>query len=497
MTGSAFQAVQGPAAVTTKGDLATFDSAVARLPVGTNGQVPMADSAQTKGIKWASLTEADIANLLTDLADLQTQTAFQAAQIAAHLQANAGYRVNSGCAVTVTGAAVGASAARLSLAAGTLFVPTTELNVAAQADQSALASGTLRTVASGSNGVAVNTFAGSGTLNVSSTTGLVSPVIVGDVSGNVAAIVTFTGTSGGNQLTGCTFINAGQSTNFTLATSDTVYSYNGDTALKRWAVVEVPAATGLYALNLGTAATPALIPALTATSVPHRLLYMPPCCCSIDTDITNDNGNAKLIDISELVVVHTARNFAVDTGATALAGTVTTLTTMLNSTKPIPANSLNVGDIYEIEAAGTLSLATGGSDAAMTFVLIFGGVTVFSFLTPTLTKNASGRVWSLACKLHVTAIGASAGVRFAGDVKVSIPGGQVPRALAANESASPAYPEGAIGGRDGGCIGTGGGASSTFDSTAAQVIDCQAKFGTSSTGSTVGVSHFSVVKTPA
>ena len=44
----------GPSALTTKGDIATFSTAVARLPVGTNGYILVADSAETTGLKWAA-----------------------------------------------------------------------------------------------------------------------------------------------------------------------------------------------------------------------------------------------------------------------------------------------------------------------------------------------------------------------------------------------------------------------------------------------------------
>lgn len=40
--------------LTTKGDLYTYDTAGARLPVGTDGYLLTADSTQTKGLKWAS-----------------------------------------------------------------------------------------------------------------------------------------------------------------------------------------------------------------------------------------------------------------------------------------------------------------------------------------------------------------------------------------------------------------------------------------------------------
>lgn len=40
--------------LTTKGDVFVYGSAVARLPVGTNGQVLTADSTQGLGVKWGS-----------------------------------------------------------------------------------------------------------------------------------------------------------------------------------------------------------------------------------------------------------------------------------------------------------------------------------------------------------------------------------------------------------------------------------------------------------
>lgn len=48
----------GASPLTTKGDLYTFDSADARLPVGTNGQVLVSDSVETTGIRWTSSVEA-------------------------------------------------------------------------------------------------------------------------------------------------------------------------------------------------------------------------------------------------------------------------------------------------------------------------------------------------------------------------------------------------------------------------------------------------------
>lgn len=46
----------GASPLTTKGDIYTYDTANARLPVGTNGQFLSADSTQTTGLKWITQT---------------------------------------------------------------------------------------------------------------------------------------------------------------------------------------------------------------------------------------------------------------------------------------------------------------------------------------------------------------------------------------------------------------------------------------------------------
>ena len=45
----------GSSPLTAKGDLNTFSTVNTRLPVGADGQVPVADSTQTTGLKWATL----------------------------------------------------------------------------------------------------------------------------------------------------------------------------------------------------------------------------------------------------------------------------------------------------------------------------------------------------------------------------------------------------------------------------------------------------------
>lgn len=57
----------GGLSLTTKGDLHTYDSADVRLGVGSNGFALFADSAQSKGILWRAIAEADVTSLATDL----------------------------------------------------------------------------------------------------------------------------------------------------------------------------------------------------------------------------------------------------------------------------------------------------------------------------------------------------------------------------------------------------------------------------------------------
>jgi len=57
--------VTGPSALTTKGDIATFDTAVARLAVGANDTVLTADSAAATGLKWATASSGGMTQLAT------------------------------------------------------------------------------------------------------------------------------------------------------------------------------------------------------------------------------------------------------------------------------------------------------------------------------------------------------------------------------------------------------------------------------------------------
>jgi hypothetical protein len=60
----------GSLALTTKGDILGYDTASNRVPIGTNGELLIADSAQALGLKWGTptLPESAITNLTSDLA---------------------------------------------------------------------------------------------------------------------------------------------------------------------------------------------------------------------------------------------------------------------------------------------------------------------------------------------------------------------------------------------------------------------------------------------
>ncbi len=53
--------IGGSSPLTTKGDLFTYDTDDARLPIGTDGQALIADSAEATGLKWGIITADNMA----------------------------------------------------------------------------------------------------------------------------------------------------------------------------------------------------------------------------------------------------------------------------------------------------------------------------------------------------------------------------------------------------------------------------------------------------
>ena len=79
--------------LTTKGDLFGFSTVDARIPIGTNGQVLIADSAQTLGLKWGVDPTTDV---VTTAGDLIYGTAADTVARLGIGTANQVLRVNSG-----------------------------------------------------------------------------------------------------------------------------------------------------------------------------------------------------------------------------------------------------------------------------------------------------------------------------------------------------------------------------------------------------------------
>lgn len=85
----------GASPLTTKGDLFTFSTVNARLPVGTNGQVLVADSSTGTGLKWSTNTLTNPAQVKQDfvgaaLVDIENLSASSGASAQLHVQTNRG-----------------------------------------------------------------------------------------------------------------------------------------------------------------------------------------------------------------------------------------------------------------------------------------------------------------------------------------------------------------------------------------------------------------------
>lgn len=77
-SGSAWVAIGGTSPLTTKGDLYTYSTTDARLGVGTNGQVLMADSTASTGLKWGAAPAGKVLQVVaaTNSTAITTTTAY-------------------------------------------------------------------------------------------------------------------------------------------------------------------------------------------------------------------------------------------------------------------------------------------------------------------------------------------------------------------------------------------------------------------------------------
>ncbi len=348
-------------------------------------------SAQTLTNK--TISESSVTNLTTDLADVQTQTALQAAQIQSRVQADSGHYVCSGLGLTAN-----ATPTKLNMAAGTVFMTTTELNVAAQS-----------------------------------------------------------------------------------AISTTIASM-ADATNPRWVIVELDSST-VVQFNQGTAAASPAFPAFTAARTPLGFLYIPANATNVDTLLTTNNGNAKLIDARVVYNILPARRLTSNTTTTTVNNPATP-TTMLSSPITLPGDSLNVGDIFKVTAGGKF---TPGATADTTVQIQFsiGGVVYFDYTTVNLTKagnTTDTRPFRFEFEFVPFSIGTTAVLKWSGQFVIA--------AVATSNVAG-------LGGGTSGSMAVTNGQTGFIDSTNNLGIDLLMARGASATNSSFVLREFSLTKYPA
>jgi len=358
---------------------------------------------QSVGSAWASRTptqvkaalviaESDVTNLTTDLTDLQTQTALNAAKAVVTGAAQAGWHVVGAQGSTSCALSPNATPTKLDLAAGTLEVGTDECTVAAQS-----------------------------------------------------------------------------------AISTTIASL-ADATNPKWVIVEASVSAGATTINFnaGTAAAAPAFPTLTTSRVPLGFLYVPANATNVDTLLTTVNGLAKLIDCRVLRRAP-ARIVASDTSNPSLTNP-TALTAITTLTAAIPANSIRVGDVFEICVSGTAILAT-----ATTLRIVISGLGCFDYTTISLDAHATNNHrWAAHARLQITSVGSgtSANANVESDGQFSNSSANVNVAVADSTVRS-------------GALSTG------FNSTADMNLGVSAQLGTGNASSTVTVRQFYVTKIPA
>lgn len=248
------------------------------------------------------------------------------------------------------------------------------------------------------------------------------------------------------------------------AISTTIASL-ADASNPRWVIVELDA-SGVTQFNQGTAAASPAIPTFTASRVPLYLLYVPANATNVDLLLTTTNGNAKLIDICEVITTRSRRTIANAVAASAVTNP-TSLTSLLAATIPVPANSISAGDEFDLD----IWIASTNNAGASTIEIqvLFTG-TVCDITTASLSASAFPRNIHMRAKL----IWSGTAFRAASDVLITGPG-------ATDTTVTETH------------IGV---AQVTQTITAAVTVDVKGKYGTSSAAATLQVLTFSLQKTP-
>lgn len=294
--------------------------------------------------------------------------------------------------------------------------------------------------------------------------------------------ITASGTAGKVDMSAGVIFSTTTELNVTAVTAaSTTITSIADATNPKWVGLEIDS-SGVLQFNQGTAAASPVKPALTAARVIVAWLYVPAAATAVDALLSNANGKAKIMDARQLMSVHQSRRLATDVTLTSLSNP-TALATLLAATVPVPANSLNIGDILQIEASGRATLLSTGTNSAIQFEVLLGSAVVLNYTSAVMTKDGAslGRQWKLSCLLEVGTIAQVLTDNFV---------------LVTPSGAATTMLDVPVLGTTGGFLGAGGGAI-TSDQTVSQPIDLQARFVTSSAGSTITLRHFSVVKHPA
>lgn len=275
-------------------------------------------------------------------------------------------------------------------------------------------------------------------------------------------------------------ITTGAVANLTLGSAPSGSNY-------RWTLIEVDS-TGAVSIHDGTDAVIGSVepPTPTAGRTVLAAILIPNGATVVEVFSAGANTAAKaqIIDKRQTGQLG-AYNFATDTARTVLTANTapwstggTVMASILGATVPVVANSLQVGDIFRIRA----SLRTNNNIAASALLaqIVLGGVTCGIPSTGLLGTSGSGRQHDFECDLVVASIGSGTAthVNFRAALLASAPLTSVGEFNVAGD-------------------GVSSNQSSGFDSTAAQVIDFQVKYGASSTAATATLDHFSIEKIPA